>query len=434
MSVSMAMDIQRKYDKIVTIINKLLIICCFICSKCSLYDNINNEIMHIKGRWDKGVTMDEQTQNSQTENSQSSVNTDEAVLEKKKRKFGYNVPLFILEICVLFIAISVLYVITITTKDLERTDIDVDTIVINEQVADTIAEQEEVQEIKGYRNIALFGVDDRDGNLGRGTRSDTIIIASINLDTNEIKLVSVYRDTYLNLGNDSYNKCNAAYAHGGPEQAISMLNTNLDLDITDYVTIGFGGLIDAIDALGGIEIEVTKSEITHLNNYQLCMAEEMGVDYIPVTMTGKQTLNGMQATAYCRIRYTKGDDFRRAQRQRDVLGAMMIKAKGASLTTLNNVVTSVLPSVSTSLNVSEILSVLGTVVDFKMAASEGLPFENERDLARIGSSGECIIPADLEENVVRLHELLYEDESYIPSREVLNISKEISELTEVYLQ
>ena len=358
--------------------------------------------------------MDEQTQNSQ------------------KRKFNYNIPLFILEVFVLCIAIGVLYIVTLATKDLERTDIDVDTIVINEKVADTIAEQEEV--VKGYRNIALFGVDDRDGNLGRGTRSDTIIIASINLDTNEIKLVSIYRDTYLNLGNDTYNKCNAAYAQGGPEQAITMLNTNLDLDITDYVTIGFAGLIDAIDALGGIEMEITESEITHLNNYQLCMAEEMGVDYIPVTYTGKQMLNGMQATAYCRIRYTKGDDFRRAQRQRDVLGAMMIKAKSASLATLNNVVTAVLPSISTSLNVSEILSVLGTVVDYNLVASEGLPFSDERELARIGSSGECIIPSDLKENVVRLHELLYENEKYTPSKEVVNISDKISELTEVYMQ
>ena len=129
-------------------------------------------------------------------------------------------------------------------------------------------------------------MDARDGQLGRGTRSDTIIIASINLDTQEIKLVSVFRDTYLNLSNDTYNKCNAAYAQGGPEQAISMLNMNLDLDITDYVTVGFGGLIDSIDALGGIEMEIQDAEISHLNNYQLTMAEELGVDYTPIEHSG----------------------------------------------------------------------------------------------------------------------------------------------------
>ncbi|MDE5597299.1 MAG: LCP family protein, partial [Lachnospiraceae bacterium] len=219
--------------------------------------------------------MGEQRQNSQaenTENVESAEKTEEAVSTKKKWK--WNIPLLILEFFVLLIAIGVLYVITTTTREIERTNIDTEKIVINDEVVETKTEkkQEEVKVSKGYRNIALFGVDARDGELGKGSRSDTIMIANINLDTHEIKLISVYRDTYLNLGNDSYNKCNGAYARGGPEQAITMLNMNLDMDITDYVTVGFSGLIEAIDALGGIEIEVTQAEINHLNNYQLCMA------------------------------------------------------------------------------------------------------------------------------------------------------------------
>lgn len=350
-----------------------------------------------------------------------------------KKKWKWNVPLLIIEFLVLLIAIGVLYLITMTTKEIERTDIDTENIIINDEVVETKKEKEEVKVSKGYRNIALFGVDARDGDLGKGTRSDTIIIASINQDTHEIKLVSVYRDTYLNLGNDTYNKCNIAYARGGPEQAMTMLNINLDMDITDYVTIGFSGLIEAIDALGGIEIEVTEAEINHLNNYQLCMAEEMGVDYTPVTEVGKQTLNGMQATAYCRIRYTKGDDFRRAERQRDVLGAMMIKAKGASLTTLRDAVTAVLPSVNTSLNVNEIISVLGTVAEYNVVESEGFPFENERVNATIGSKGDCIIPRSLEENVKLLHELLYDRKVYTPSKQVISLSEEIAQQTDEYI-
>lgn len=352
-----------------------------------------------------------------------------------KKKWKWNVPLLILEFFVLLIAIGILYVITATTREIERTNIDTEKIVINDEVVETKTEkkQEEVKVSKGYRNIALFGVDARDGNLGKGSRSDTIMIASINLDTHEIKLISVYRDTYLNLGNDSYNKCNGAYARGGPEQAITMLNMNMDMDITDYVTVGFSGLIEAIDALGGIEIEVTEAEINHLNNYQLCMAEEMGVDYIPVTETGKQTLNGMQATAYCRIRYTKGDDFKRAERQRDVLGAMIIKAKDASLTSLKDAVTAVLPSINTSLSVNEIISVLGTVAEYNVVASEGFPFANERAPATVGSKGACIVPTTLEENVLLLHELLYENESYMPSKQVKSISSEIEEQTDEYV-
>ena len=245
----------------------------------------------------------------------------------RKRRWMKSIPLLIVEICVLVVAIGIMYVVVTTTDEVERKDIDEEQIIINEEVKETHKEEQKKQVTKGYRNIALFGVDARDGQLGRGTRSDTIIIASINLDTQEIKLVSVFRDTYLNLSNDTYNKCNAAYAQGGPEQAISMLNMNLDLDITDYVTVGFGGLIDSIDALGGIEMEIQDAEISHLNNYQLTMAEELGVDYTPIEHSGKQLLNGMQATAYCRIRYGGGDDFRRAQRQRDVLVAMMEKGK-----------------------------------------------------------------------------------------------------------
>ncbi|MCI8358177.1 MAG: LCP family protein [Lachnospiraceae bacterium] len=357
---------------------------------------------------------------------------------RKKWKFG--VPLLILEFLVLVTAVGILYVITTTTNEIERTDIDEDNIIINEEVAETKTKNKEegkkeeaVEAKKGYRNIALFGVDARDNELGRGTRSDTIIIASINQDTHEVKLVSVYRDTYLNLGNDSYNKCNGAYAKGGPEQAITMLNINLDLDITDYVTVGFSGLIDAIDCLGGIDMEITESEINHLNNYQLCMAEEMGVDYTPVTKPGLQTLNGMQATAYCRIRYTKGDDFRRAERQRDVLGAMMLKAKDAPLTTLRDVVTAVLPNVNTSLNVNEVISVLGTLAEYNVVASEGFPFESERTNATIGSKGDCIIPMTLEENVVMLHELLFEEKNYTPSRQVNIMSGEITQQTEEYI-
>ena len=364
---------------------------------------------------DKELLMEEQTQNSQG----------------RHHKFVKNIPLLILEICVLLIAIGVMYVVMTTTGEVERKQIDHEKITINDEVVETMANNDKTEE-KGYRNIALFGVDARDGELGKGTRSDTIIIASINQDTQEIKLISIFRDTYLNLSNDSYNKCNAAYAQGGPEQAISMLNANLDLDITDYVTVGFAGLIDAINALGGVDMEVTEAEISHLNNYQLTMSEELGVDYIPVEKTGKQLLNGMQATAYCRIRYTKGDDFRRAERQRDVLTAMMEKAKTASVGELTEMVNAVLPQVQTSLNVNEVISVLGSVAGYDVVTSDGFPFLGERTAANVGSKGSCVIPDDLEENVILLHQILYPEQDYTPSRQVKSFSAEIDAQTREY--
>ena len=361
-------------------------------------------------------------------------------MDKRKHGFRGSIPLLIVEICVLLIAIGVMYVVVTMTGEVNHKDIDEENIRMNEEIVrkkTTDVKQTETkkeEKKKGYRNIALFGVDARDGELGRGTRSDTIMIASINQDTQEIRLISVFRDTYLNLSNDSYNKCNTAYAQGGPEQAINMLNMNLDLDITDYVTIGFSGLIDAVDALGGVEIEITDSEISHLNNYQLCMAEELGVDYTPVTQSGRQLLNGMQATAYCRIRYTRGDDFRRAERQRDVISAMMDKAGGASVSTLTDMVNAVLPQVETSLNVNEILSVLGSVAGYNMTASDGFPFEGGRAGANVGSKGSCVIPIDLEENVRQLHQILYPEESYRPSSQVQRINGEIIEQTSEFIQ
>lgn len=381
--------------------------------------------------------MDKQIQDSKNkdmrEKKQADGAEEQAGDHKAKRRLVKNIPLLIAEICMLVAAVVILYVVVTATDEVERRPIDKGRIIINKEVKQTQKKKKEEQKVsKGYHNIALFGVDARDGQLGRGTRSDTIIIASINLDTQEIKLVSVFRDTYLNLSNDSYNKCNAAYAQGGPEQAISMLNMNLDLDITDYVTVGFGGLIDSIDALGGIEIEIQDAEISHLNNYQLTMAEELGVDYTPVEHSGKQLLNGMQATAYCRIRYTKGDDFRRAKRQRDVLTAMVEKAKEASVSSLKEMVTAILPEVETSLGVNDIVSVLGTVAGYNVVASDGFPFEDGRVGATVGSKGSCVIPVDLTDNVTALHELLYPGTEYQPSQQVHSISLEIAALTMEY--
>ena len=332
--------------------------------------------------------MDKQIQDSKNkdmrEKKQADGTEEQAEDHKAKRRLVKNIPLLIAEICMLVAAVVILYVVVTATDEVERRPIDKGRIIINKEVKQTQKKKKEEQKVsKGYHNIALFGVDARDGQLGRGTRSDTIIIASINLDTQEIKLVSVFRDTYLNLSNDTYNKCNAAYAQGGPEQAISMLNMNLDLDITDYVTVGFGGLIDSIDALGGIEMEIQDAEISHLNNYQLTMAEELGVDYTPIEHSGKQLLNGMQATAYCRIRYTKGDDFRRAERQRDVLTAMVEKAKEASVSSLKEMVTAILPEVETSLGVNDIVSVLGTVAGYNVVASDG--FRSEEHTSELQS-------------------------------------------------
>lgn len=344
---------------------------------------------------------------------------------KKQRR---RIIIFVIEIIVLIIAVFFLYGVMSGTKS-GKVDLKESDIIIN----DTVKEAQETT-MKGYRNIALFGVDSTTGALTKNTRSDTIMIASINQDTGECKLVSVYRDTYLNLSNDSYNKCNSAYAKGGPEQAISMLNMNLDLNITDFVTVGFAGLTDTIDALGGVYVDVDDSEISHLNNYQLCIAEDLKRSYTPVTSTGYQLLDGLQATGYCRIRYTAGDDFKRAERQREVLTAVADQAKKATLPQLTETANAVFSEVYTSLDLSEIVEMLGNVNTYYISETGGFPTEDMRATGTIGSKGSCVIPTNLEENVKWLHQFLFDDNDYEPSETVKKCSEQIYQDTNGFLK
>ena len=352
-----------------------------------------------------------------------------ASAKEKARKKRTKIFLFIIEIFILIIMGVVLYGV-LKVEKVGKVDLPKEDIVINPEVEEKIETT-----MRGYRNIALFGVDSTTGALTKNTRSDTIMIASINLDTGECRLVSVYRDTYLNLSNDSYNKCNAAYAKGGPMQAINMLNMNLDLNITDFVTVGFAGLSDTIDALGGIMIDVDEAELKHINNYQICMAEDLKRSYTPVTSTGYQLLDGLQATAYCRIRYTSGDDFKRAERQREVLMAIAEKAKTASPSTLNSVANAIFDKdeIYTSLDVAEILELLGEITRYEIVDQAGFPEDSMRATGTIGSKGSCVVPVSLADNVQWLHEFLFKDETYTPSDAVLEYSEKVRSDTSGYI-
>ena len=272
---------------------------------------------------------------------------------RKKRKK----VLFILEIIVLLLFIGGLYVYgQISAKldkiDIQETDLQEQDIVTNDQAP----------QMTGYTTYALFGLDHRSKNEKLNTEnSDTIIIASINNDTKAVKLVSVYRDTLLNVKDDTYSKANAAYALGGPTQAVNMLNTNLDLNITDYVAIDFDALVTVIDCLGGLDIPLSYAEIVHMNNYSVETSEETGKSYTPVELpdpkpedqeaiVGTYHLNGVQATSYCRIRYTASLDMGRTERQRRVIQMIVDKAKKAGLSTIFDIMDQVFPMVKNSVS------------------------------------------------------------------------------------
>ena len=278
---------------------------------------------------------------------------------------------------------------------------------------------QEVEHRTGYLNVALFGVDSREAALGKGTRSDTIMIASLNQETGEVKLCSVYRDTLLQQSDGTYNKANAAYSFGGVEGAVALLNKNLDLDIQHYVTVNFNALSDVIDTLGGLEIELTDEEAVHMNNYCVETAKVTGKSYEPVEGGGLKQLNGVQATSYCRIRYTKGDDFKRTERQRLVIQKVVEKLQSSNLATINKIADDVFEEVGTNFTLPEILSYAKDFKKYKLGETTGFPFNvTTGTLSGIGSS---IIPTSYVNDVQQLHQFFFGDDGYTPSETVQNI-------------
>ena len=334
--------------------------------------------------------------------------------EKKKQK-SHPVRNFFLALIILII-VAVVGGFAFMRSQLQT----VNSVELKESVQNSISRQvSEDTVMQGYQNIALFGVDSREQDLSSGNnRSDSIMICSINKKTGEVKLVSVYRDTLLDIGGGEYRKCNAAYAFGGPQQAIEMLNTNLDLNITDFVTVGFEGLADTIDALGGIDLEITEEEREYMNSYMDDMYYEIGTDYDEVTESGMQHLSGIQATAYCRIRYTQGDDFKRAERQRTVLSLTMQKAKEANPLQLISAANSVLGETATSLDTAELLMFILRARTMDLTETSGFPSEEDRTFATVNGES-CVVPYYLSTNVKTLHRTLFGQEDYEPSNEVM---------------
>ncbi len=278
-------------------------------------------------------------------------------------------------------------------------------------------------------NIALYGVDSRTGGLTSECHSDAIMICSLNRDTKEIRIASVYRDTYLDNTNGEFRKATECYYFGGPERSVNMLNKNLDLDISDYVTVNFNAVVEAIDLLGGIDLEVTDEEVRYINGYCVENEQVTGASYTPLTNSGYVHLSGTQALAYCRIRYTEGWDFKRTERQRTVLTLVFQKAVEKGPAVMASIINTMLPSVSTSMNSVEILALAAGLGGYKLADQCGFPFDKtSADLV----AGDCVVPVNLASNVTQLHAFLFGDTDYVPSETVQAISDQISNDTGVW--
>lgn len=289
---------------------------------------------------------------------------------------------------------------------------------------------ETVEKMKGYWTIAVFGVDSRGTNVGKGTNADVNMICNINQDTGEIKLVSVFRDSYLNI-NDSnhYNKLNMAYAQGGPEQAVKTLNKNLDLNITDYATFNWKAVADGINILGGIDMEISKAEFYYINGFITETVKATGIGSHHLKKAGMNHLDGVQAVAYGRLRLMD-TDFARTERQRKVIEKAFEKAKNSNFSVLNNVMEVVFPQIATSLTFTDLTN-LGLAIS-KYHISDTTGFPSARADANMGKKGACVVPATLTKNVTLLHQFLFGDEAYTPTSTVNTISAKISNDTGVY--
>lgn len=286
------------------------------------------------------------------------------------------------------------------------------------------------ENMKGYWTIAIFGVDARDNAIEKSTNSDVIILCNVNRDTGEIKLVSVYRDSYLNINDKgSYTKINQAYFVGGPKQAVEALNRNLDLQIQDYMTFNWKAVANAIDVLGGVYIELSKAEFFYINSFITETVKATGIGSHQLTHAGMNHLDGVQAVAYGRLRLMD-TDYARTERQRKIIAQAFEKSKKADFQTLYTLIGTVFPQISTSIGVDDLVSNARNITKFHLGETTGFP--QARGDANMGKKGAVVVPATLESNVIELHKFLFGDEAYTPSETVKKISAKISSDTGIY--
>lgn len=345
---------------------------------------------------------------------------------RKKKRGRKKIILFVFEILLLLVVLGALWVYNSTLGKIKYEDGLTDSQAgINEDL-----QEDTKQKMHGYLNVALFGLDSRNAGEYDSSQSDCIMIASLNYDTNDVQLVSVYRDTYLSIGKGKYFKANAAFARGGAEQAVKMLNSNLDMNITKYVCVDWKALIEVVDKLGGLDLNLTAEEVKYLNGYVGETAITTGNAAIPLDSKGGMVhLNGVQSVAYARIRYTAGDDYMRASRQRIVLQAILDKAKSEDLATLTSMCTAMMDDISTNFSAAEILSLAKDITSYNMKSTTGFPFD--LTTMTLSGTGDTVIPIDLSNNVVQLHQFLFNEEGYTVTNTVQTISDSIEKKTGV---
>lgn len=355
--------------------------------------------------------MKTENKKNKNENKKNDINKNNINKKKKNTKKGRKrlIILLVIEVIIIILLIPAAWYLVQLSR-IKTHDIDPEMISVNDFTDENM---------DGYTNFLVFGVDSRDNELDENTRSDSMIVVSINNKTKDIRLLSLFRDCYVDIEGYGYTKLTHAYSYGGPELAISTINRNFDLNITDFVTVNFSALTNVIDALGGVRINITEDEIDYVNDYTKDVAKINGTKARKIKRAGKQTLDGTQATAYCRVRYTAGGDFTRAKRQRTVIQAIMKKVKKANPFTLLSLVNKMLPQVYTSFSGMDITRLAVHALSYSIDKDSGFPFDNTTPTINEMS---VVLPVTLESNVVKMHKFLFNTKNYQTSQTVKDIN------------
>lgn len=396
----------------------------------------------------------------------NNVSVKSAGSRKKKKRTWILVVVLVVEFILIVGLLGVLYVVD-KLSNIKRTPLNEDLIVINPDMDDDTTEK-----LKGYTNILLLGTDSRDNStdgldkVGEN-HTDAMLVASINNDSGEVRIISVYRDCLLEMNdiktdkdfkNTVIDKATEAAFKYGIESTITMINRNLDMDIKDYVMVNWAALIDIVDSVGGVDIEITQMEQRWTNRYLVDTSKATGVSYEELkvyddddtklsdeqlSMDSEKMntrrmahMDGIQATAFARVRYGDGKaDYGRTERQRKVIEQIVTKAKKFDIGRLNSILTAVTKNLSTSLDINEILDLATSITKYRLTMIDGgFPF-TRNDQIRNKDGWEFtdpVIPVTLESNVITFHEKLFDSTDYTPSTTVKNISEKIIRLTGVY--
>lgn len=285
-----------------------------------------------------------------------------------------------------------------------------------------------IVDVDGYINFLIMGVDSRDMNDFKGSRTDAMILVSLEEKTNKVKITSIYRDTMLKMGNtEQYDKITHAFANGGPANTVKSINQSLDIDIDKFVVINWKTVVDMVDAAGGVTLDIEDYEIEEMNR---CTEETVRVvgngEYKPITSPGKQTVDGYQAVGYGRMRYGVGDDIKRTERMRIVIESLLTKLKKSSPNKIDKVLKTTMPLIKTNINKSDIFSLATRIPKFKITKSESFPYNYTGGMI---DGVYYLVPNTLRENVVELHKKVFGQKGYKPSRKVRRISEKIENIS-----